>query len=254
MWNEPSARGEELDDDPFLRPRGDVLRDEWAYEAPDRKFTDVKEVWFAGCHADIGGGSHSSAEKISLSNVTLRWMIKECFVARTGIIFHTDRLRELGFGLDALEADLENIPTGNGIMPNGKVGSPDSLDTTRPFSIAFTDSTTLPCKLVPEVATVVRHAKNRVDAIAPIYDQLLITLLWWMLELIPMLSTYQQEDGRWVRQRLRNFGTGRYMPQSDDEVKVHVSVLERIREAKPYKPAAYNWDDAVESEMVRWVD
>ena len=48
IWNEPIARGVELEDDPIATPRGDTPRDDWVYEPPARSFTDVKEVWFAG--------------------------------------------------------------------------------------------------------------------------------------------------------------------------------------------------------------
>ncbi|KAG9089298.1 hypothetical protein FRC06_001632, partial [Ceratobasidium sp. 370] len=39
-----------------------------------RAETDVKEVWFAGCHSDVGGGSVLDTTPHSLSNITLRWM------------------------------------------------------------------------------------------------------------------------------------------------------------------------------------
>jgi hypothetical protein len=48
IWNEPSVEGEELDDEPVIKSRGDTPRDQWVYEPPNRDSTDVKEVWFAG--------------------------------------------------------------------------------------------------------------------------------------------------------------------------------------------------------------
>ncbi|KAI0778879.1 hypothetical protein BD413DRAFT_609432 [Trametes elegans] len=58
--------------------------------------TDVKEVWFAGCHCDVGGGSVPDEEKHALSRIPLRWMIRECFRTRTGIRFHGELLKEIG--------------------------------------------------------------------------------------------------------------------------------------------------------------
>jgi len=48
---------------------------------------DVLEVWFAGVHADVGGGSTSNSTSRSLSNITLRWMVREVITAQCGIIF-----------------------------------------------------------------------------------------------------------------------------------------------------------------------
>ncbi|KAH8980218.1 hypothetical protein EDB86DRAFT_3137374 [Lactarius hatsudake] len=39
--------------------------------------TDAKEVWFAGCHTDVGGGSTPDSTEHSLANIPLRWMIQE---------------------------------------------------------------------------------------------------------------------------------------------------------------------------------
>ncbi|KAG8897094.1 hypothetical protein FRC01_011483, partial [Tulasnella sp. 417] len=39
--------------------------------------TDVQEVWFAGCHADVGGGSTPNTENHTLANPSLQWMISE---------------------------------------------------------------------------------------------------------------------------------------------------------------------------------
>ena len=70
---------------------------------------DIKEVWFAGCHSgnllliyfafimvsgmtetifpDIGGGAVSNDVEQSLSNITLRWMVREIVASGLGDIF-----------------------------------------------------------------------------------------------------------------------------------------------------------------------
>ncbi|KAM5539952.1 hypothetical protein V8D89_006455 [Ganoderma adspersum] len=58
--------------------------------------TDVKEVWFAGCHCDVGGGSVLDTEKYSLARIPLRWMIREVFRTNTGIRFHAELLKDIG--------------------------------------------------------------------------------------------------------------------------------------------------------------
>ncbi|KAF5377977.1 hypothetical protein D9615_006665 [Tricholomella constricta] len=49
--------------------------------------TDVLEVWFSGCHSDVGGGAVADAETRSLANISLRWMVREVQQARCGIQF-----------------------------------------------------------------------------------------------------------------------------------------------------------------------
>lgn len=45
---------------------------------PSRKPTDdIKEVWFAGNHADIGGGWHCNENDYLLSDIALKWMVDE---------------------------------------------------------------------------------------------------------------------------------------------------------------------------------
>ncbi|KAI0345860.1 hypothetical protein BDW22DRAFT_1370175 [Trametopsis cervina] len=53
---------------------------------------DVREVWFAGCHSDVGGGSTLSTAYPALSNVSLYWMIREAVGAQCGILFRNDIL------------------------------------------------------------------------------------------------------------------------------------------------------------------
>ncbi|KAG8959425.1 hypothetical protein FRC05_007819, partial [Tulasnella sp. 425] len=49
--------------------------------------TDVKEVWFAGCHADVGGGSVSNNRENTLANPSLMWMVNEIIATQAPILF-----------------------------------------------------------------------------------------------------------------------------------------------------------------------
>ncbi|KAF9465244.1 hypothetical protein BDZ94DRAFT_1234674 [Collybia nuda] len=49
--------------------------------------TDVLEVWFAGCHSDVGGGAVSDSVVNSLANISLRWMVHEVVKSQCGILF-----------------------------------------------------------------------------------------------------------------------------------------------------------------------
>jgi len=45
------------------------------------------EVWFSGCHSDVGGGSVPNDTLHSLENITLRWMVREIIASGCGIRF-----------------------------------------------------------------------------------------------------------------------------------------------------------------------
>lgn len=83
-----SIAGKDLGDKPNQYPRKDR-------NTP----TDACEVWFAGCHCDVGGGSVKNRTAHSLARIPLRWMIRECFRMKTGIIFDARLLHE-EIGLD----------------------------------------------------------------------------------------------------------------------------------------------------------
>ncbi|KAI9508334.1 hypothetical protein F5148DRAFT_923284 [Russula earlei] len=63
----------------YLKP----TRDTSHVSVEDPGFTThVREVWFAGCHADVGGGNAKDSDKYALSNLSLRWMVREIVGAR----------------------------------------------------------------------------------------------------------------------------------------------------------------------------
>ncbi|KAF8584382.1 hypothetical protein K439DRAFT_1646954 [Ramaria rubella] len=59
--------------------------------------TDVDEMWFAGCHCDIGGGSVPNDTPAALAFISLCRMIRECFKTHMGIMFDTLQLCAVGF-------------------------------------------------------------------------------------------------------------------------------------------------------------
>ncbi|KAG8916610.1 hypothetical protein FRC00_014627, partial [Tulasnella sp. 408] len=52
-----------------------------------RTETNVKEVWFAGCHSDVGGGSADNNQDYTLANPSLLWMVKEIIESDAPITF-----------------------------------------------------------------------------------------------------------------------------------------------------------------------
>jgi len=57
--------------------------------------TDVEEVWFAGCHGDVGGGSVANTAQHCLANISLRWMVREVEASGCGIQFDPGKRAQL---------------------------------------------------------------------------------------------------------------------------------------------------------------
>lgn len=72
---------------------------------------DVLEVWFAGCHSDVGGGAVTNGTPSSLADISLRWMVREAIVASCNIKFDPDALLRANISLDleptTAELDLD---------------------------------------------------------------------------------------------------------------------------------------------------
>ncbi|KAK2467677.1 hypothetical protein APHAL10511_000532 [Amanita phalloides] len=280
VWNEMTPdREQELDIDlpePSSFSGSDSNRDAFTYVPPDRDYADTNEVWFSGCHADIGGGSHSTRRPSSLSSIPLRWMIKEVILARTAILFDFEYLAE------TLELDFEALWEEMGEKGVGRedVGGEGYALIEKYAREAREARETREAREAIEAreargAREAREAREATDAIErmehhhhhlrryirdirdAIFDQLLLVWMWWILEIIPTLCTFQDANGDWFRKRTRNLGRGRYIPFHQNEVHVHESVQLRIQETKhsdkPYVPNAHNWNQVTASSMLKYV-
>ncbi|KIL60376.1 hypothetical protein M378DRAFT_923486 [Amanita muscaria Koide BX008] len=312
LWSELTPTSEhELDVDMPVPDTDKLNRGDFEYKPPERNFADVKEVWFAGTHADVGGGSHIATRSSSLSFISLRWMIKECILSETGIMFDLKYLKDdLNFDFDGLIKEIGNeTKKQNRIMQyhelkeyrDAQLKEREAKDTTngtahidakleeisnktekqnRIMKVRDAKQDTLPLPMQQRCG----HAW---DILADIFDQLVIFwYFWWMLEVVPMLYTYQDHHGNWIRRRMCNFGRGRYIPIYKDKVLVHRSVETRIhktrkegekqsedgtrakksrffdilqdrlgfRNGEEYTPRAYNWDYLQEQDVIKYVD
>ncbi|KAI6102616.1 hypothetical protein EDD17DRAFT_696225 [Pisolithus thermaeus] len=193
--------------------------------------TDVQEVWFAGCHRDVGGGAVRNGTRHSLSRISLRWMIRECFKARTGILFHGCEFQKIGMDHKTL-------------YPYPHVWQrPPPLTSTSTVSL-------LPHKLggdlsssdIEDTGFVSEEHEDLADALADIHDRLKERPAWWVLEGLPQQIRYQRdEDNAWVTKISINRGEGRHVPRQASGVYVHRTVKIRMEaEAlqEKYQPKA----------------
>ncbi|KAF9040238.1 hypothetical protein BDZ89DRAFT_1100225 [Hymenopellis radicata] len=182
--------------------------------------TDIEEVWFAGCHCDVGGGSVANEVRNSLARIPLRWMIRQCFLLKTGIMFHAELLKNLGLDPTTLFPEVKPRP------PPVTCPMPTAHPTEEDADI--------------------------MDAVCPIYDQLEISKIWWLLEWIPAKLRFQNSDNSWTKAITVNRGRSRFIPrQHHDGIKVHRSVKLRMEaEGLNYKPRS-QWKPEV---VPTWVD
>ncbi|KAH8099325.1 hypothetical protein BXZ70DRAFT_943272 [Cristinia sonorae] len=238
----------------------DLINRKNAAEKPD-----VKEVWFAGVHTDVGGGSVPNGTRYSLARIPLRWMIRECFKCDTGIIFDAAQLQQAGFRVSMEKGKpvlgelpqriIQHLPPftgrtkyyagqslGSKIVQHVKDAVSSGINfvkslfwrkPTSPGSLPIIDLDT-PDQL-QEQSEDYEAREELEDALSPLYDQLQARASWHLLEWIPQrvkrvkAIIQKAEDGdsyRWQWNR----GRGRKIPRLEmrEGLKVHRSVKTRL--------------------------
>ncbi|KAF8594073.1 hypothetical protein BDV93DRAFT_535126 [Ceratobasidium sp. AG-I] len=208
---------------------------DWSATADKAHQTDVKEVWFSGAHCDVGGGSVPNETPNNLARIPLRWMIRECFLNNTGILFHSSELDEIGISPASLWPVVK--------IPTPPVASDATAVEGNPPKTTS--------KLVPATPVRLGSVVDELDALCPIYDQLSIAKWWWILELLPMKQKYQRHDKSWQTWFSINFGGPRVIHgQKRFPTYVHRSVQYRMQQQPDYRPRA----ELLESPGPVWVD
>ncbi|KAK2462564.1 hypothetical protein APHAL10511_005407 [Amanita phalloides] len=228
----------------------DLNRNEERYSHGNVEKTNVEEVWFAGCHCDIGGGSVENGTRYSLARIPLRWMVRECFKAKTGILFNTTSLFDIGLDPNSVYPQVHCRP--EAFYDRAKMQVIERPPSSKPFLSSVRnlfrsyaakidametdkDKTSRP-KFISEEDEELR------DALSPKFDQLKMKWFWWILEVLPLSMRSQKDDDQWVSYIGVNMGQGRSIPDSN-KAKVHRSVKLRreaqcVRNGDKYRPRA----------------
>ncbi|KIK27504.1 hypothetical protein PISMIDRAFT_28089 [Pisolithus microcarpus 441] len=189
--------------------------------------TDVLEVWFAGCHGDVGGGNVPNDEKVSLAQIPLRWMIEQVIASGCGVLFKDEGLKDLGITVQPVpaQAGKEAVAVASDVKPcDVKDLAPTSNSPPGPSPTGVAD---------PEFE----------DAIAPLYDKLQITKAWWLLEIIPLPWSWQDDNGKWHGRWGIHLGKGRVIPYHRP-IFHHTVKLRMDYAPLKYRPRAlYNYDE-----------
>ncbi|KAJ7207516.1 hypothetical protein GGX14DRAFT_635358 [Mycena pura] len=207
----------------------------------EREYTDggsfkthIEEVWFAGCHCDVGGGALPNTARSSLARIPLRWMIRQCFLLNTGILFHANMLRLVGMDHTTLYPRVLPRPP-----PPSPRRSPREWQRSDSGSTSKTVTATVRSMVPSEFDFASEEEEDLLDALTDIHDELHRQKMWWILELLPQqLHVQDDDDDSWSTKREVHRGRGRIMPrQSTHGVKLHRTVKMRM-EALGYKPRA----------------
>lgn len=192
--------------------------------------------------------------KTNLARIPLRWMIRECFKTKTGIMFHSDLLEEVGLDAGRLWPDVLPRPPPLPVPIDRRIQRiprPVSQKKVTKQIIAESLKGRKQESTEPHL-TEEEHELN--DALSPIYDQLSLSLPWWILEVLPVKHKYQRHNNSWVTTYRMNLGNARVIPrQKTHGLKVHRSVKMRLEalcdDGSKYTPKAL-----FDHSLTTWVD
>ena len=237
---------------------------------------------------DVGGGSVGNATRHTLARIPLRWMVRECFKAHTGILFYSDKLREIGLDPDKLypyprmwtrpdplrveghkiqNPPRDPIPIKVQKFLKWQQENPDQVEVTEPLGS--------------------EEEEELRDALSPKYDQLKLAKWWYALEwmVLPFRHQTPPPHNRWeIKWRyvlaspstawtsclfiaMSRFNNGKPRKIPDREtlgVKVHRSVRMRMSSEheddgkwrwpwKKYEPKKYKPKAKLDMKHVIWV-
>ncbi|KAI0053464.1 hypothetical protein FA95DRAFT_1531273 [Auriscalpium vulgare] len=212
--------------------------------------SDSLEVWFAGCHCDVGGGSVPNGTRNSLARISLRWMIRQIFLAGTGIQFHRNTFADIGMDPTSLYPIVLPRPPALPATPSlaGK-----SARTVR----EQTEGTLVEEPQAAEDAAATMRSEEEedaADAVSPLYDMLRLKKGWWILEVLPLRQRVKQKENlKWEHDISWNLGRARVIPEQEGhKVYIHRSVKIRMDaedlkggkyKPRPELPHKFEWAD-----------
>ncbi|KAJ6488896.1 hypothetical protein C8R45DRAFT_1097243 [Mycena sanguinolenta] len=236
--------------------------------------TDVEEVWFAGCHCDVSGGSVLNGTRPNLAHISLRWMIRECFKARTGMIFSTTELAKLGIEPSHLYPDIRLRPDVDVVTS----GSQTIRAIEAPGWWAKSSTAEMDQDSELGFPNMSEEALDARDALAPMYDQLVLKSWTWraMESLLTKKSVYNAATDTFKSVWHRHNSIGRSIPPAESthggKIRVHRTVQMRMQgtykngpdKGKQYIPKArMGWggefedkmafEELVEADLINWV-
>ncbi|CDK26607.1 unnamed protein product [Kuraishia capsulata CBS 1993] len=182
----------------------------------DHISTDLVELWFPGCHGDIGGAWPEDFNGQNMANVALRWMLASAI--EFGVIFKKNAIHEFADQHPSLDSLLSchhdplwtfrNVPMNHPdadpwMTPHHHRHFVPTSEDDQKHTAAFPSSKTLD----GPPAEPIKNFDSRGD------DSFLRSLFWWLLEIIPIGVFIEDESQKWRRVYVPNLGRRRLIPQ-----------------------------------------
>jgi hypothetical protein len=220
-----------------------------AQEIDDAMAQDIKEVWFSGGHADIGGGWPIAPDEIwPLSHVPLVWMVQEA--EKAGLNFDREKMLEL----QCCEANPVLDP--NYTLGDNRPASKDSTTATIDFAPNANPAKNGKDQPTASTKSCLDKESQKAKPLTPflaalhsattrshLHDPLSFStstlptftvLSWHIMEYLPFRRMDLQPDGTWqvIRWPLPK-GEVRDIPAT---ALIHNSVIERMKSNRDYRP------------------
>lgn len=190
----------------------------------------------------------------NLAHIPLRWMVREVFKAKTGIVFNSLALARIGIDPNSLCPKVKDRR--NAISASLSAGPSDFIQRMSKDQIGHDPFEVLTQKeTYEELLADSEEERDKRDALAPLNDSLQTSWGWWLLEKLPILHKRAKEGGEHTVWYRSNNGRGRKIPdpEPNQKVKVHWTVKTRLdaryEDGEKYVPFARNFD----IENVHWV-
>ena len=180
---------------------------------------DLKEVYFAGDHSDVGGGWRPlEEEEYPTSHIPLTWMVNEAM--RAGLTFNKEKIGPVSIRSNP----SESASSSSSSLPSA------SCAAIHPPSV--TTNTTTNTNATP--APLQKAQRSQIhDSLDYDSGKGLTTFFWRMLEYLPLKRPIVQPDGTIVHSRWHTRGLRRPLPH---RALVHGSVVRRLRWDPDYRP------------------
>ncbi|KAI0471194.1 hypothetical protein F4859DRAFT_484720 [Xylaria cf. heliscus] len=217
-------------------------------EDSDDEEQDIDELWFAGGHADVGGGWEILPGSKSASHVPLVYMIRQA--ERAGLNFNTDKLIEMGLSEAIIHADVNANVNNSGSQPNNGGVPGIRIDVSSPSPATSPDNVRENWDHF-KIQSSSRNGEPRPRPfhdmihkahVARIHDSLefssglgtIPVLSWKFMEYLPFRRMDLQPDGSWkpIRWPLPG-GETRDIPHT---ARIHGSVVRRMKHDVSYRP------------------
>jgi len=157
----------------------------------------VQEVWFVGCHSDVGGGAVEDTVIYSLGDISLRWMVKQVILSQCGIRFDAEALRDADIDISTIVLPGPTQPTAEQMRRGPPEAEAGAVSTASSGSSVEDSSGEYMIRRREERDLETRTWPREQDVRAKIHDDLKTQPLWWILETKPMKFTWQEADGTW---------------------------------------------------------